>query len=101
MSLRYDSAPQRWRTILDAVGGAGFISVAELTARLGVSDTTVRRDLRKLAHQGKVRVVHDGVSALLRRTRRRSPAPPKSTPRASGPSMGPLPTACPGEQPSR
>jgi DeoR family transcriptional regulator, fructose operon transcriptional repressor len=62
--LRYDSAPVRRRRILSAVGDAGFVSVTELTARLGVSDMTVRRDLRKLAHQGKVRIVHGGVSAL-------------------------------------
>ena len=63
-SLRYDSAPERRRTILSAVGDSGFVSVTELTRRLGVSDMTVRRDLRKLAHQGKVRIVHGGVSAL-------------------------------------
>ena len=63
-TLRYDTAPERRRTILDAVGDAGFVSVTELTRRLGVSDMTVRRDLRKLAHQGKVRIVHGGVSAL-------------------------------------
>ena len=62
--LRYDSAPQRRRTILSAVSDSGFVSVTELTQRLGVSDMTVRRDLRKLAHQGKVRIVHGGVSAL-------------------------------------
>ena len=63
-TMRYDTAPERRRTILDAVGDAGFVSVTELTRRLGVSDMTVRRDLRKLAHQGKVRIVHGGVSAL-------------------------------------
>ncbi len=63
-SLRYDSAPERRRTILAAVADAGFVSVTELTRRLGVSDMTVRRDLRKLEHQGKVRIVHGGVSAL-------------------------------------
>ncbi len=63
-AMRYDSAPQRRRTILGAVGDSGFVSVTELTQRLGVSDMTVRRDLRKLAHQGKVRIVHGGVSAL-------------------------------------
>ena len=55
-TLRYDSAPERRRAILSAVGDAGFVSVTELTRRLGVSDMTVRRDLRKL--------VHGGVSAL-------------------------------------
>jgi DeoR/GlpR family transcriptional regulator of sugar metabolism len=63
-SLRYVSAPERRRAILRAVGDAGFVSVTELTQRLGVSDMTVRRDLRKLAHQGKVRIVHGGVSTL-------------------------------------
>lgn len=63
-SLRYVSAPERRRSILSAVGDTGFVSVSELTQRLGVSDMTVRRDLRKLAHQGKVRIVHGGVSAL-------------------------------------
>jgi len=62
--LRYDSAPERRRMILSAVTDSGFVSVTELTRRLGVSDMTVRRDLRKLAHQGKVRVVHGGVSAV-------------------------------------
>jgi DeoR/GlpR family transcriptional regulator of sugar metabolism len=63
-SLRYDSAPDRRRAILTAVGESGFVSVTELTRRLGVSDMTIRRDLRKLAHQGRVRIVHGGVSAL-------------------------------------
>jgi len=63
-AMRYDSAPARRRTILDAVDESGFISVSDLTLRLGVSDMTVRRDLRKLAQQGRVRVVHGGVSAL-------------------------------------
>lgn len=63
-AMRYDSAPARRRTILDAVDESGFISVSDLTLRLGVSDMTVRRDLRKLAQLGSVRVVHGGVSAL-------------------------------------
>jgi DeoR/GlpR family transcriptional regulator of sugar metabolism len=49
---------------LDAVEEAGFVSVTELTRRLGVSDMTVRRDLRKLARDTKVRIVHGGVSAM-------------------------------------
>lgn len=63
-TLRYDSAPERRQSILDAVESAGFVSVTELTRRLGVSDMTVRRDLRKLAELGGVRIVHGGVSAL-------------------------------------
>jgi DeoR family transcriptional regulator, fructose operon transcriptional repressor len=64
VALRYDSAPARRRAILDEVERAGFVSVTDLTRMLGVSDMTVRRDLRKLQHQGRVRVVHGGVSAL-------------------------------------
>ncbi|MEP6799657.1 MAG: DeoR/GlpR family DNA-binding transcription regulator [Lapillicoccus sp.] len=63
-SLRWDTAPARRRHILEAVEHSGFISVSDLTLRLGVSDMTIRRDLRKLAQQGRVRVVHGGVSAL-------------------------------------
>ncbi len=63
-ALRYDSAPARRRRILGAVEDAGFVSVTDLTRRLGVSDMTVRRDLRKLQEQGRVRVVHGGVSTL-------------------------------------
>jgi DeoR/GlpR family transcriptional regulator of sugar metabolism len=63
-ALRYDTAPERRQSILDAVEDAGFVSVTELTRRLGVSDMTVRRDLRKLARDSKVRIVHGGVSAL-------------------------------------
>lgn len=63
-TLRYDSAPARRRRILTAVGEARFISVLDLARQLGVSDMTVRRDLRKLEHQSKVRIVHGGVSAL-------------------------------------
>jgi DeoR/GlpR family transcriptional regulator of sugar metabolism len=66
VALRYDSAPARRQSILDAVKTSGFVSVTDLTRLLGVSDMTVRRDLRKLEQRGKVRVVHGGVSALTR-----------------------------------
>lgn len=41
---------------------AGFLSVTALTQLLGVSDMTVRRDLKRLAESGEVRVVHGGAS---------------------------------------
>lgn len=63
-AMRYDSAPERRRLIMERLHETGFISVASLTQDLGVSDMTVRRDLRKLEQQGEVRVVHGGVSAL-------------------------------------
>ncbi len=63
-AMRYDSAPRRRRWILEHLREAGFISVASLSQDLGVSDMTVRRDLRKLEERGEVRVVHGGVSLL-------------------------------------
>jgi DeoR/GlpR family transcriptional regulator of sugar metabolism len=43
---------------------AGFVSVTYLTRELGVSDMTVRRDMRRLAEAGELRVVHGGASLL-------------------------------------
>ena len=63
-AMRYDSAPERRRVIMERLRETGFVSVTSLTRDLGVSDMTVRRDLRKLEKQGSVRVVHGGVSAL-------------------------------------
>ncbi len=42
----------------------GFQSVTELTELLGVSDMTVRRDLKRLAELGELQVVHGGASLL-------------------------------------
>lgn len=58
------SGHERRRRIMEGVEDAGFVSVTELTRRLGVSDMTIRRDLRKLASEGRVRIVHGGVSGL-------------------------------------
>lgn len=58
--LRYRSAPNRRRRIVDLLAGAGFRSVVDLAADLGVSDMTIRRDLRVLEADGEVRSVHGG-----------------------------------------
>jgi DeoR/GlpR family transcriptional regulator of sugar metabolism len=63
-ALRYESAPARRERILDLVRESGYYSLAVLSRDLGVSDMTVRRDVRKLAEQGLVNVVHGGVSAV-------------------------------------
>jgi DeoR/GlpR family transcriptional regulator of sugar metabolism len=76
-ALRYTTAPERRQSILDAVDSSGFVSVTELASRLGVSDMTVRRDLRKLARNGLVRMVHGGASAV-----RSALHPPEFTGRA-------------------
>lgn len=61
-ALRYNSAPARRQRIVSALRKSGFLSVSELARELSVSDMTVRRDLRTLARQGEVRMVHGGAS---------------------------------------
>ncbi|MDD5728771.1 MAG: DeoR/GlpR family DNA-binding transcription regulator [Victivallales bacterium] len=50
---------ERERLILQALGD-GVGSLADLSARLKVSEATVRRDLQSLEEQGKARRVHGG-----------------------------------------
>lgn len=61
-AMRYESARERRELILEALRSSGFLAVADLTREFGVSDMTVRRDLRKLAAVGEARVVRGGVS---------------------------------------
>lgn len=68
--LRGNAAERRGR-ILAALRASGFLAVTELAAELGVSDMTVRRDLRRLESDGQARVVHGGAS--LPRAARRAP----------------------------
>lgn len=60
-TLRYDAAPERRQWILDRLHATGFLSVPGLATDLGVSDMTVRRDLRRLEETGDVLMVHGGV----------------------------------------
>jgi DeoR family deoxyribose operon repressor len=48
---------------LDIIDRAQFITIAALSGELEVSEMTVRRDLRALAAEGKVRLVYGGVTA--------------------------------------
>lgn len=57
-------ASQRRDLILAEVARSGGVRVGELTARLGVSDMTVRRDLEHLERHGWLRKVHGGAVAL-------------------------------------
>jgi DeoR/GlpR family transcriptional regulator of sugar metabolism len=56
------SVEEREAVILGEVHRAGFASVTALSETLGVSDMTVRRDIRRLAKNGELRIVHGGVS---------------------------------------
>jgi len=51
---------QRHSLILDRIVANGAVRVADLSAELGVSDMTVRRDIADLAARGLVRKVHGG-----------------------------------------
>lgn len=51
---------ERRQTILDALARDGRVLAARLVTELGVSEDTVRRDLRELAARGLVQRVHGG-----------------------------------------
>jgi len=51
----------RRRRIVDLVKGRGSVAVQELSEELGVSQATIRRDLRELGDSGAVTRTHGGV----------------------------------------
>ena len=53
---------ERAEAILAEVRRFGFASIAALSESLGVSDMTIRRDVRRLAAGDELRLVHGGVS---------------------------------------
>ena len=59
---RSDTEQARHGLILRELRSAAYLSISDLSEQLGVSDMTIRRDLRKLERAGAVRVVHGGVS---------------------------------------
>ncbi|MEU4771622.1 DeoR/GlpR family DNA-binding transcription regulator [Micromonospora sp. NPDC023644] len=61
--MRYTQAPERRRELLRRVAEAGYVSSTDAAAELGVSEMTIRRDLRQLAVQGLVNRVAGGASA--------------------------------------
>ncbi len=61
-------AAQRRQLIVDEVARVGAVRVSELTALLGVSDMTVRRDLEQLRRGGLLEKVHGGATALPQRS---------------------------------
>ncbi|BCT74249.1 glycerol-3-phosphate regulon repressor [Sinomonas cyclohexanicum] len=57
-----ESARERQDQILRQLRSSPFVSVSELVQNLGVSDMTIRRDLKTLSARGEVNVVHGGAS---------------------------------------
>jgi DeoR/GlpR family transcriptional regulator of sugar metabolism len=54
---------ERQQQILEAVQSNRQVTVAELSCHFGVSEVTIRRDLRELADQGVLRRAHGGAVA--------------------------------------
>lgn len=55
---------ERWQLIVQALRERQVVTVRELVERTGVSPATLRRDLTKLAEDGRIRRVHGGVEAI-------------------------------------
>lgn len=60
-----ESAQERQDQILRQQRSSPFVSVSQLGQNLGVSATTIRRDLKSLSARGEVNVVHWGASARI------------------------------------
>ncbi len=56
---------QRRQAILTAFDGAGQLSVAELSSHFGVSEVTIRTDLRALSRQGLLVRTRGGATAVM------------------------------------
>jgi DeoR/GlpR family transcriptional regulator of sugar metabolism len=62
-SAQHSRSPNaRRELIIVSLRAEGFLSIADLTRKLGVSHMTIRRDLQHLQRTGEVRVVYGGVS---------------------------------------
>jgi len=59
--LAGSTSKNRRERLCDLVQGRGFASLGELAATLGVSESTIRRDLEQLENKGTVRRTHGGV----------------------------------------
>jgi DeoR family transcriptional regulator, fructose operon transcriptional repressor len=63
------TSEERAEAILTEVQRSGFASITALSETLAVSDMTIRRDVRRLAQGGDLRLVHGGVSLAQRALR--------------------------------
>src|SRR5947209_17116169 len=60
--VRYTDAPARRDELLRRLAAEGYVSSARLADEFGVSEMTIRRDLRQLASDGLARRVIGGAS---------------------------------------
>ncbi len=56
--------PERQEQIVNLVNESGSVTVAELSERFGVSETTIRRDLITLTERNLVRRTHGGIMRM-------------------------------------
>ena len=83
----------RHTKLLDLICQNGRMAVTELSAALGVSEVTIRKDLNMLAHQGLLKREHgyacmvssDDIATISPSTTRTSAASPSAPPAASSP----------------
>ncbi|MFW6599122.1 substrate-binding domain-containing protein [Propionibacteriaceae bacterium Y2011] len=73
---RHPLPAQRQRLIMEALQRDGSVTVAEVSRVLGVTETTVRRDINQLAEQGVLVRVHGGATALADRAPARAGSRP-------------------------
>lgn len=55
---------ERYQTILQLLNERDAVTVAELSSMLGISESTIRRDLNSLAEMGKLKKVFGGATAI-------------------------------------
>ena len=55
---------ERQRTILDLINRGEIVSVGQFAERFGVSQETIRRDIRSLEEEGRLRRVHGGAAPM-------------------------------------
>ena len=69
--MKYSAAAMRLDAIVSVLDNSGFATIANLALTVGVSEMTIRRDLRQLRKDGRIRLVHGGAYARERTTPQR------------------------------
>jgi DeoR family glycerol-3-phosphate regulon repressor len=64
--MKYSAAAMRLDAIVSVLDNSGFATIANLALTVGVSEMTIRRDLRQLHKDGRIRLVHGGAYARER-----------------------------------
>jgi len=59
---------ERYKIILETLAVKRVVTICELTAIVGHSESTIRRDLAALDHQGKLNKVHGGATVIEKKS---------------------------------